>query len=346
MKIAHSRAQVPAESIISGTAAGYEVAVLHRQLDIATVGSIISDGDILVHDPENKARYVVSADCCEVTVGCKDYSSKKKSFLCMLHQRGHCRAKGLCNQLHVRSEVISRLREMAVGGFSVSKTSNFVANLQVIDPVIGQKVSIPYRLLNTTVGRQDAVKGKEVSLCQHQASCRFGINCKHIHTKQAYKQLKKAPCCPMHGPGDRQSGVNLSECRLRQITISYEFGKYILRNGDARHQLSAALMSSTKGYQRLCQKEFHHAKVCIHHQEHRCLHGDLCNNVHLCRRWFAAALTGELVGSAISSSSSSASSVGEECSNTSTSARLFDDNFDDEKLFIDIENELPQLLDE
>ena len=340
------RCPVASDSIISGAAAGFQVAVLHRQLDLSSAVDFLTIHEVLVHDPENKARYVVATECCEVTVGSKDYSSKKKSFLCMLHQRGHCRAKGLCNQLHVRTEVISKLREMAVGGFSVSKTSNFVANLQVIDPILRQKVSIPYRLLNATVGRSDAVKGKEVSLCQHQASCRFALNCKHIHTKQAYKQLKKAPCCPMHGPSDRQAGTNLPECRSRQISISYEFGKYILKNGDLRHQIAPALMSSTKGYQRLCQKEFHHAKVCLHHQEHRCLHSDLCNNVHLCRKWFLAALTGELGhGSPVSSSSSSsASSVGEEYSNSSS--RLLDDNFDDNKLFEDIEAEIPKLLDE
>ena len=269
------------------------VGLLQRQADGAEVVRQVADaGTFLVHDPENKARYLVPSYLALDTVGRRDYKEKRQSFLCMLHHKGSCRAGISCNQLHLPNPLVGGLRVFAAaqeGAYVVAKRQNFVAALNVWDPNAEQNVVIAYHLTHSTAGRHASTKGASVQLCPfHMANgCRYGANCKGIHTKASYQQVRRAKCCPEH------EGV---QCEVGpDIMITGQQGSCSSKSSSSSSAggvlLGRARICATKGLERLLGRQAEEVKVCRRHLQARCVHADSCNNIHVCRKWFGDSAT-------------------------------------------------------
>ncbi|KAJ9444901.1 hypothetical protein DIPPA_28666 [Diplonema papillatum] len=290
-----------AQPVVWHTVCGVAVGILHRQADAHAVGREMDPGRqqyYLVHDPENKARYLIStaggAALVDDTVGKRDYGTKTKSFLCMLFQKGGCRARNACNQLHVDPELVSVVRKIAedvtdvasqAGSYTVRKRDNFVAELSVYDPVNEETVAIAYHLTRATVGRSRAVRGDPgVSLCTYHLTrgggCKFGSTCRDVHVKDVYSKGRQASCCPAHSGCGGAAAVPPGPC----ISVTG------VKGASSAVPVPRRLVSLTRGCARYLAREFPTAKVCLPHQKMRCPHGELCNNVHVCRVWYAEAL--------------------------------------------------------
>eukprot|EP01064_Diplonema_japonicum_P008974 TRINITY_DN1644_c1_g2_i1.p1 TRINITY_DN1644_c1_g2~~TRINITY_DN1644_c1_g2_i1.p1 ORF type:complete len:337 (+),score=46.59 TRINITY_DN1644_c1_g2_i1:52-1011(+) len=307
-------------AIVWECVAGKRVGVLHRQVDAGAVLASLPHNDkdcVLVHDPENKARYVVQPQVCEDTMGYKDYKTKKQSFLCMLYQKGSCRAKGSCNQLHISQGFVKGVRSHAAslqGAYTVQKKDHFVAELTVLDHSTREKLILPYHLTHATVGRQLASKGSLVEICKFHFSsvgCRYASSCRSVHVKPAYKSIQASPCCPFH-VSDMTGEMDKPE----RVTVLNQAGCAV--------PVPSCYVSTTKGLTRLLDNDFPVVKICTHFQQARCVHGHLCNNIHVCRSW--------MPGSLSMKSSSSSGSLISDCLEESCEVEDFAD--------------LPQLIDE
>eukprot|EP00756_Hemistasia_phaeocysticola_P024164 Hpha_TRINITY_DN15933_c2_g1::TRINITY_DN15933_c2_g1_i1::g.72921::m.72921 len=254
-------------------------------------GPSVQCEESLVFDPENKARYLVGPGMIESSAGFEDFGKKAKSFLCMLFQKGHCRAGHSCNQLHVDRTAVATLRQVAAKGRSFSAQSNrhFVTELRNIrDPTTQQLIVIPFCKTEESAGREAYGRRRgegEWTLCTKHldGTCAKGSACGDIHVEPSHvvRVREGDACCPAHAPerADTAPGGQLLRVRLSG------------RHSD-NQTIAPEAVCLTKGLQRLPQqpdgsRHFPIGKVCRLHQENRCDYGRNCNNVHLCRQLYA-----------------------------------------------------------
>eukprot|EP01063_Lacrimia_lanifica_P025926 TRINITY_DN3403_c0_g1_i1.p1 TRINITY_DN3403_c0_g1~~TRINITY_DN3403_c0_g1_i1.p1 ORF type:complete len:386 (+),score=92.95 TRINITY_DN3403_c0_g1_i1:50-1207(+) len=269
------------EAVAWTTAAGAKVGLLHRQTDSEDVGALADY--MLIHDPENKARYLVPAGLARRTVGRADYGENAQSFLCMLHQKGRCRAKKLCNQVHLPAPLVDEVREYAKsrveGQYTAQKRHVFVDEVKVWDKRLKRVVTLPYHLTLSTAGRRDASKGATVDLCTFfstPAGCKYGTRCKGIHVKAVYHETQSL-CCPAHAAQ-----------ATPRLQAMQDYRCVVTASGHSEPSVvSADFVLPSKGLQRLLSRETEVVKLCVRHLQTRCHHKHNCNNVHVCRRLFA-----------------------------------------------------------
>ena len=290
---------------------GLRIGYLHRQVKTHTadgqttvlVGNkeIYRTDSCLIHDPQNKGRYLVPLILIEDTVGKTDYRVKKQSFVCMLFQKGGkaghrgCNAHNACNQLHVSRDAITKLREMASvgGGYTVTTGTNFVVELRnVFDPHSNMKYVLPFHRTEPTMGR--ALYSREAEnyspvLCLRylDGTCKSGRKCRQIHVDPPFiaKLRYGSPCCPFHDPERVSAPGDGVTIRIRwgskQAGQAMEIPtKYVTDTSGLR---SLPVKNSGGGGSVIC---FASGKICRLHRENRCEYGVKCNNIHVCQSAF------------------------------------------------------------
>ena len=206
--------------------------------------------------------------------------------LCRLYLEGRCGQGKKCKSYHVDKDFIAKKR--AEHGVVIE--TSFITEVVVYEDTADKQIvfAVRFPAVHRTKGldsyRSDF--SKEIinpkKLCEsfrETGKCPVGAECPDIHVKAVElnglkKRRLRTPCCAHHG--DR------FESDLTTVTLVVSEDTSTVRDVPLSRLAENDAISKTEK-----EKVFALTDVCRPHITGRCKYGKSCENLHVCRVWFA-----------------------------------------------------------